>query len=332
MYPWLKFSAIVGATYFAPINSMALSSHQIRLHDSIGHQIRAPINCSRELDEDVPGTLTGIASSGDAKIVYTTAGGVFTYAVCNILGYHDVINKDHPCAQYGIAVGAVVGTVAFTVSKLQETTGTTTSQRRDDNKESITLAELMQEHYETSPYMTFNKIEVETLPTISRTLSNNATGTLDNHYLTDTIHILGVRHPDLNVTFDHVLKSYADGTGFLRMSPTVSNSTYTTPLSKRHDGPGFKYNWRRFSYDGNHLGDPDLSWLPQYGAAVGNDWASRADELEMSEYFVVGGVKDLTTFGLRIIPEIDGFGEDYEDVNACGDLSPEAQRVHDELR
>lgn len=332
MYPWLKSSAIVGATYFAPVSSMAMTSHEMRVHDSLDRQIRAPINCSRELDEDVPGTLSGLASLADARIAYTTASGVFTYAVCNILGHHDVINQDRPCAQYGIAVGVVVGTVILAVTEIRGTTGTTTSQRRDDDKQSMSLAELMQKHYEASPYMTFDRIEVETPPIVRQTLSNDTASSLDSHYLTDTIHILGVRHPDLNVTFDHVLKSYADGTGFLRMSPTASNSTYAPPLSKRHDGPGFKYNWRRFSYDGNHLGDPDLSWLPQYGAAVGNDWASRADDLTMSEYFVVGGVKDLATFGLRIIPEIDGFGEDYEDVNACGDLSPEAQRVHDELR
>lgn len=48
-----------------PLLPMAVSSHKIRVYDSLGHKIRAPVNCSSELDEDVPGTLSGIASSGD---------------------------------------------------------------------------------------------------------------------------------------------------------------------------------------------------------------------------------------------------------------------------
>jgi len=49
----------------------------------------------------------------------------------------------------------------------------------------------------------------------------------------------------------------------------------------------------------------------------------------MAEFFLAGGIDHLVTFGLRIIPEIDGFGEEYEDVNICGDLTG---RALDELR
>lgn len=46
------------------------------------------------------------------------------------------------------------------------------------------------------------------------------------------------------------------------------------------------------------------------------------------EYFLAGGLDHIASFGLRIIPELQGFGNEYEDVNACGDLRGIA---HDEL-
>lgn len=41
----------------------------------------------------------------------------------------------------------------------------------------------------------------------------------------------------------------------------------------------------------------------------------RADTIALNQMFVVGAADHLYSFGLRIIAESDGFGENYEDVN-----------------
>lgn len=43
--------------------------------------------------------------------------------------------------------------------------------------------------------------------------------------------------------------------------------------------------------------------------------------------FVVGAVNHLYSLGLRIIAGTNGFGEDYENMSYCGDLSGRAHEL-----
>lgn len=72
--------------------------------------------------------------------------------------------------------------------------------------------------------------------------------------------MLGIRGNDTDADtderYDHLITTYSDGTGSVRLTYS-SNASETKKLARRHDGPGFKFNFRRFDLNSNFLGDPD---------------------------------------------------------------------------
>ena len=67
-------------------------------------------------------------------------------------------------------------------------------------------------------------------------------------------------------------------------------------------------------------------------AAIANQWAWMAENLKMDQWIGAIGIDYILLWmlglGLRIISEIDGFGEEYEDIGICGDMSG---HIHDGL-
>lgn len=146
------------------------------------------------------------------------------------------------------------------------------------------------------------------------------------------ISILGVRIPGYgdDILHDHSITVLSDGTGYLSSQPVLAASNTTGSLNRRHDGPGLKYNWKIFDYAANVLGSPDMSAAQPVAQHMGQDYVSRANaDQSMSEYVATVAFDGAYSMGIRIIPETDGFGDNYEDVNVCADLTG---RAHDELR
>ncbi|KAI1843298.1 hypothetical protein JX265_007772 [Neoarthrinium moseri] len=270
--------------------------------------------CSRELGEPIGGSsLAEAASSGSAVVAYTVGGGALMHAVCEGIiilrhGPQDENSRSCSLLSQGVAAAVLIGTTAAAQAK--GSTGSTTSDKRMESS----LSEMIRQQIGASGATVEG---IDTMPLSRRSLSNG---------VVERLKIKGMRHPEGYISWDHLVTRYQDGNGYVQTTPVIPGSSKN---AKRHDGQGFKYNWQRFDVNTNFLGSPDLSVLPQLSAAVSNDWAVRADNDRIDEYIFTGGVDHIYTFGMRIIAETGGFGEEYEDVNVCGDLRGIA---HDELK
>lgn len=115
-----------------------------------------------------------------------------------------------------------------------------------------------------------------------------------------------------DLILDHAGGLHTFGTG---------NDDNTLGLKKRFDGAGFK-----IAFSGRSGGDiVTPEHRDQISDAIAHDWAYSALNTDMNEYFGLvkhGGISDIyqATFYFRIIPETQGFGLDYESVDACGGM------------
>ena len=136
-----------------------------------------------------------------------------------------------------------------------------------------------------------------------------------------TIRMLGVRDAasGSTVPMDHQLKMrHSDRTGVVDIRE--SQSATDRLLGKRHDGPGLKitYNARETQHNVD-LAKAKLIYTPiadEYGRMVKAELGKKAPELIGEAHFGEGNELEF-----RIIPELDGFGLNYEDVEVCGPIN-----------
>lgn len=291
---------------------------------------RAPAECKEEPAATAPITsLSELGGFAQAAAPYVVGGSAVAHGVCVIVNHGQ--GADRPCAAYAEVVAGALLVVLKAAGVTNSATGTGTSDKRGDGSGDgeTRLADLLAAQMAEGA-LSYERVESLYVGTNSKAVAGGSAGAaaVESPGLVDGVRLYGVRVPGMDAGYaeDHTVKMYADGTGYLRSSPS-SNST--SGLERRHDGPGFKYNWKRFDYNGGFLGDPDLRILPDLAGAIASNWAVRSDSEALDQMFVVGAVDHLYSFGLRIIAETNGFGEEYEDVNYCGDLGG---RAHDELR
>lgn len=294
--------------------------------------------CSKEINAPIGASVIDAAQGLGAIMAYTVGGGTIAYNACDAIALAHNQQPGRKCRIFtqSVASGILIGLTFMTNSKSSD--GTSTSERRQDKGEgegedaAAGLSEMLR-----SLGVVHEGVYLLPLPP-SAVVENvgmntdqvvNSTGPT----IVSRLYVAGVaayndnNNNDNNTAaaiMEHTITNYDDGSGFVQATPRTASSN-----KKRHDGPGFKFNFRRFDTNTNFLGQPDLSGLPDYANAVSLDWGGRVDDDGVDEYIFTGGIDHLYTFGMRIIPEIQGFGEDYEDVDICGDLAPIA---HDELK
>lgn len=120
-----------------------------------------------------------------------------------------------------------------------------------------------------------------------------------------------------DIRTDHHVTMFPDGKGHIFTAPSQSDHDSSRPLTKRHDGPGFKINWDSFDVNGNFLGEPDTSPFVELSQKISQDWANRVADQPVNEYIGSAHLEGIVNVGFRIIPETAGYGEEYEDVNIC---------------
>lgn len=255
-------------------------------------QPRAPV-CGRELDpEAVANTVTSIASSDKAAVIYIGAGTVLCQSVCSLLIDHKIIpgstacykcepvtdesitslsilpslNEGHQltvsCDQGTASISSTLTIVLTAIQQSKTPTGAESNSRRTEG--AAPLLDILKDRFK-SDGIEYSSLEV--MPVHKRDANTTAAG----HELLYHIHINSFKHPDMPAPVDQLIKMYSDYTGFIRSSPTVSTNS-SAAIERRNDGAGFKINWNRFSYDGGFLGTPD-SDIPQFATAIANDWA-----------------------------------------------------------
>ena len=276
-------------------------------------EARAP-ECRRDMDQIV--SVAQSAFTGQAQLAYTIAGGGITNSVCSLVNHY--AQTDHPCVHYALIVALTVGSIIESQKSLATPIdGTKTSERREITKSSMSL------FVGNLDKLGFNFGHVET-PAIER---RDGEEEIAEHFI-----VRNFQHPDTTITpADVYFKSYTNGTGFMIYNHDVSVGNGT--LGKRHNGAGFKYNWHCGYWEPKSQ-DADINAISfQLGAGIANNWAIGGDNYALDQAVYAAGIDyillKLIGVAIRIIPELRGFGEEYEDVNICGDMT---QPIHDELR
>jgi hypothetical protein len=268
---------------------------------------RGPV-CSREAD-NVISDIANAEASGQSVQVYTAGASGGALSVCVLLSNHG-IGSIADCAPIAGIVAA--GTAVIYTAVQNKATGTTTAGKRDESSLAAVLT--AQFEFESISAMPYTKRAVRVNDT------SNSTRYMDNRFS-----IKALKHS--GHLSDLILTTYTDGTGHIFTQPTPIN---TTSLSKRHDGPGFKINFRTIKFANGLGGAPSFPSLnADLAGGIAQDWAARANTDNIDEYFCTTGITNpkLETIGLRIISENNGFGEEYESVDICGNLGSS----HDEL-
>ncbi|OKO89560.1 hypothetical protein PENSUB_13626 [Penicillium subrubescens] len=135
--------------------------------------------------------------------------------------------------------------------------------------------------------------------------ANDGTPALAHHY-----RLNGVRGRESNRTRDYDIYHFEDGTAHLRV-PSVGSSSSVT---RRHDGAGVKIAFQHAS----------VALAPSEYDGAASAIASRWQEYSEQGYANVFGFMEKNNqevFYYRSIVEGQGFGDNYEDIMACGDIS-----------
>jgi hypothetical protein len=260
--------------------------------------------------------LTNLVSGGfvtKIQIVWVTIGSGITFNVCRIVSHYV---GDQPCTAYSSFVAlAVYAIFLYSQRRASQRTGTEISAR---DLTQISASDMFADALSVAG---FDWAHVET-PTIER--RDNDTNSIVDHFI-----FRNVAHSNLSIIpADYHFKTFTDGTGYLHAIHSTADGNVEERsgrrLGKRHDGAGFKYNFNTVYYD-SAVSGPDLG--PQFlqaAQSIAQNWAYDADGYGIGQYFVVTGLDyillKLLGNAIRIIPELYSFGEEYEDVNTCGNL------------
>lgn len=127
--------------------------------------------------------------------------------------------------------------------------------------------------------------------------------------------INGLAHEKASAPYD-ITVSYYDN-GHVNMNHAAAASQQNGKTTRRYDAPkgGFKFAWT------SRAGSPLTSAHENdMSAALAKDWADYADNKGIDEYIGFVETGHTANFYFRIIPELQGFGLNYEDVNVCGGM------------
>ncbi|OGM46542.1 hypothetical protein ABOM_004594 [Aspergillus bombycis] len=117
---------------------------------------------------------------------------------------------------------------------------------------------------------------------------------------------------------DVAIHHYDDGAGQLHLptyGQSMGDSTGDSDLHKRFNGAGFK-----IAFTSRPTSTPNRSNEAAISKAIGHSWAQKA---QANANEIIGFVKtsDKANFYYRIIPELQGFGTNYESVDVCGGMA-----------
>ncbi|KAH6654438.1 hypothetical protein BKA67DRAFT_565169 [Truncatella angustata] len=260
------------------------------------------IDCNKMVDQ-----LVGFISQYpeySARVLGIASGTTIAYNVCRLMDGQKCVN----------VAGTVGGTLSFAVfygmmvqnPKDKGAQAVNTSRRRSRPGQDAGYGAWLRSQLEShiaARNMTFGSIsEVATLD--ARDLAEPASYSLVIRGLTDS--------GNDDEVADHHLTLREDGAGSIKILPP--RDTDDSDLVKRTSGSGFKITWA-VSNRGDGL--PESNGYKFLATQAANDWARRADTQDMGDYVGKFEFGEPGTLVFRIIPELAGFGQDYEDPTKC---------------
>ena len=296
-------SQITKATVVSDIDNRSLSLVADSDHESSVSQLGAPPNLNLELDcNKLVDQLVGFISKYPEYASYAvgiTSGSSAAYFACRAL------NKER-CSDVAPAVGSTIAFIVWTSKMLQEPITkdaksiTIHSRRRALVSRSSSIRSQIEGHLREQE-IDFESVEDLTHLQARR---NGISPAL-------TFEIRSLKRSDAESPYDHRITILDDNKGHVQLTPSAGR---VTAPGKRSDGAGFK-----ISYDlvESGFGRPDYDAYKFLSESVSWDWALRADGLDMGDYIGQLELGGTGSIRFRIIPEMTGFGDGYEDVNMC---------------
>ncbi|KAK4236609.1 hypothetical protein C8A03DRAFT_16768 [Achaetomium macrosporum] len=295
------------------LGSTLLFSPVLTLADVAARGPLAPhATCKRDLTQisDVVQT----AFTGKAEVAYTMSGASIAWGVCTAINHN--AGTEQPCTAYAAILAGVLISI-FEIQMLPNTSseGTTSSQ--------IDAGGIFTAHLGMQGFVW------EQLEPLTVQRSYNNPEAVDQHFV-----IRGISHRSVPVTpADLHYTLYKNGTGYVN---TIHSRANHAGLGKRGSSAGFKYSWLTEVWNAN---DPAATNNSDFhivattlGKDIANNWAHAADNDKLDEWIGAVGVDyilaQLLGMAIRIIPKPNGFTDEYEDVNVCGDMYGP---IHDEL-
>lgn len=125
-------------------------------------------------------------------------------------------------------------------------------------------------------------------------------------------------------THDIAFNQYSNGGHVLHLGG-LNQSLHANPSSEIAKRASFGQEGLKVSAFVEAPSTLNIADSNEVANAIGEDWVHRAAYNDISEYigYVMGGSK--INFIYRIIPEVQGFGLNYEDVGVCGAVGPPKQ-------
>lgn len=154
----------------------------------------------------------------------------------------------------------------------------------------------------------YASVEMITVPTDGIKTRDNEPALLSRHILKN------VRHSQSNKTHDYTIHHFADGTTNFHI-PFYNSGNATSSMAKRHNGAGVKISFKH-----EKLALVASSDSRAASTALASRWQEYA-EGGHSDVFGFAEQSNKALFYYRATVEGNGFGDNYEAVDACGDMS-----------
>jgi hypothetical protein len=258
-------------------------------------------------------TIFGSGGRVVAMQAYAVKNGVTAGAVCVLLNEARGRRNDRACTAWGVAVAGVVSNILDFVDYMRDDAHIEGSRSTILNPNATLLealvATLAKKHIEYAG--------MESITTTDNTSRSNMPRSNTAPVLLEHVLVKDVKIGD--ITFNAIYANFDNGNGHVFVTPSDTDTrSLSGKLRKRHDGAGFKIPFTTRVHSGlNQSQRADLS------SRLANSWAWEADHRDLGQW--VGLVKladrHQAVVYMRIIPELRGYGENYESVDICGGMA-----------
>jgi hypothetical protein len=241
--------------------------------------------------------LIDVIGTSQSAVVYTTVGGVSALAACRLLRRR---NPNNPGTDdcYDIATLVAAG-IVLVFQLAHDITGGFALRDLDEFDRTSRLRESLAGYLDGNGHV-YDSIDV--LPTPAKRDDKD-------RQMLDHISVGGLKFG--NDSYNMALAHYGEGDAHLFFTGDSG-----TDLTKRHDGPGIKLSFTtRLPSKLSKAHQQDMS------ISISENWANLANRNQIVNW--IGLVKTVhkANFYLRIIPEVKGFGTNYESVDICGGMA-----------
>ncbi|CAG8172770.1 unnamed protein product [Penicillium salamii] len=154
----------------------------------------------------------------------------------------------------------------------------------------------------------YDSVEIITFPSDGITTRDNEPALISRHILKN------VKHRESKKSHDYTIHQFADGNTHFHI-PFENSGNTTSSKAKRHNGSGVKISFKH-----EKLSLVASSDSRSASAAIASRWQEHA-EAGHSDVFGFVEQQNKALFYYRTTVEGDGFGDNYESVDACGDMS-----------